>query len=187
LSATDIEQVKPSLSSSSLAAIPPRSVVESAAPPEEKADPTWFRWFKGFWAVLGLAVGGALYWVLMLWDWRRVGRRTRHFRIKLNNAWRSYFHPAYVKRHEAWRQGECAHCGACCEILWRCPFLRDDGKGNSHCSIHKSRPLPCRTFPIDPKTVSLISVDRPADRGCSYRFQMLIDQKREEAEARRAR
>ncbi len=128
---------------------------------------------------------GALYWLVMLWDIKGIGRRSRHYRIKVNNTWRSFFDRAYVTRHEAWRQGECAHCGACCEILWRCPFLRTDkNTQSSYCSVHKSRPLPCRTFPIDPKTVELISVDRSADNGCSYRFQQIIDQKRLELEAK---
>lgn len=139
---------------------------------------------KGLVSLWFVVFVGALYWLVMLWDVKQIGRRSRHYRIKVNNTWRSYFDDDYVKKHEAWRQGECAHCGACCEILWKCPFLRTDKTGNSYCSVHKSRPLPCRTFPIDPKTVELISVDRPSDQGCSYRFQQIIDQKRLELEAK---
>lgn len=143
-------------------------------------------YFKGLVSLWFVVFVGALYWLVMLWDIKGIGRRSRHYRIKVNNTWRSFFDRAYVTRHEAWRQGECAHCGACCEILWRCPFLRTDKETkNSYCSVHKSRPLPCRTFPIDPKTVELISVDRPADNGCSYRFQQIIDQKRLELEAKK--
>ena len=44
------------------------------------------------------------------------------------------------------RQGECQHCGACCRLVYNCPFLRmKDGK--SHCDVYFLRPPACRPYP----------------------------------------
>lgn len=132
--------------------------------------------FKGIPMVLGLFLMATGYWLLFVWDIKNLERRTRHYRLKMFNTWTTYFRPGTVAQWEEWRQSECAHCGACCEILWRCPFLKTDEQGNSHCSVHSKRPLPCRTFPIDPHSVELISKFRDVERSCSYRFAVIIDQ-----------
>lgn len=135
---------------------------------------------KGLFMFPTLVVAASLYWVAMLWDVKNFERRNSHFRLKLHNTWMTYFRPATVARWSGWRQSECAHCGACCEILWRCPFLSTDKDGNSQCTVHIKRPLPCRTFPIDPQSVELISKKRTAERSCSYRFAVLLDRMIEE-------
>ena len=61
------------------------------------------------------------------------------------------------------RQGECNRCGACCKILFTCPFLVED-KGVFTCSVYDHRPPSCRLFPMVP--ADLREVDR-----CAFSFE----------------
>jgi len=61
------------------------------------------------------------------------------------------------------RQGECNRCGACCKILFRCPFLVED-EGVFTCSVYDHRPPSCRLFPMVP--ADLREVDR-----CAFSFE----------------
>ena len=64
----------------------------------------------------------------------------------------------------ALRQGECNRCGACCEILFKCPFLKKHGDGTTTCGIYEDRPSQCRLFPIDRRDLEEV-------RGsCSFYF-----------------
>jgi hypothetical protein len=64
----------------------------------------------------------------------------------------------------ALRQGECNRCGACCELVFKCPFLKKNPDGTSMCGIYESRPNSCRLFPIDKRDIQEV-------RGtCSYYF-----------------
>ena len=45
------------------------------------------------------------------------------------------------------RTGKCIHCGACCRLPVKCPFLKFKPDGKSYCSIHPIRILICRTYP----------------------------------------
>ncbi len=119
-----------------------------------------------------LAISGGIYWLALLWDVKGVRRRTLHFYLKLRNLWQSYFAPKYVKKWEAMRFNDCGHCSACCEILWRCPFLKKDSSGRSTCTVHSNRPLPCRTFPIDYRAAEIISRGRKAENSCTYTFMV---------------
>ncbi|HEV2861780.1 MAG TPA: hypothetical protein VGX48_12290 [Pyrinomonadaceae bacterium] len=47
------------------------------------------------------------------------------------------------------RRGDCNRCGDCCEILFKCPFLKKHGDGTTSCGIYEDRPRQCRLFPID--------------------------------------
>ncbi len=134
-----------------------------------------FLLFKGLWLFPTLFIAATAYWSFFLWDFKNYEKRTSHYKLKLHNTWMTYFRPTSVAQWADWRQKECDHCGACCEILWRCPFLSTDQDGTSHCTVHAKRPLPCRTFPIDPESVELISKKRTLERSCSYRFAVLID------------
>lgn len=62
------------------------------------------------------------------------------------------------------REGECANCGACCQLPVKCCFLRFDDKGKSYCSIWKVRPLQCRKYPRTKK--EWITPEK-----CGYRFK----------------
>ncbi|HLL72635.1 MAG TPA: YkgJ family cysteine cluster protein [Pyrinomonadaceae bacterium] len=62
------------------------------------------------------------------------------------------------------RRGECNRCGACCEILLKCPFLKKHGDGTSTCGIYEDRPNQCRLFPIERRDLDEV-------RGqCSFYF-----------------
>jgi uncharacterized protein len=61
------------------------------------------------------------------------------------------------------RQGECNRCGACCKILFRCPFLGTDAEGQYTCRIYEQRFAQCRMFPLHSR--DLIEVEE-----CSYTF-----------------
>ena len=64
----------------------------------------------------------------------------------------------------ALRRGECNRCGACCELVFKCPFLRQNAGGASLCGIYENRPNSCRLFPIEPRDIEEV-------RGtCSYYF-----------------
>jgi Fe-S-cluster containining protein len=47
------------------------------------------------------------------------------------------------------RHGECNRCGACCKILFQCPFLVEV-EGGFTCSVYDHRPPSCRLFPMAP-------------------------------------
>jgi uncharacterized protein len=63
----------------------------------------------------------------------------------------------------ALRRGECDRCGACCKILFRCPFLAGDAQGNYSCRIYEHRFGQCRLYPIQPR--DMLEVEH-----CSYTF-----------------
>ncbi|MDP3057104.1 MAG: hypothetical protein Q8N37_01100 [bacterium] len=64
-----------------------------------------------------------------------------NFKSKLYRSIMSFFSVAENRR------GECANCGACCQLPVKCLFLRFDGKGKSYCAIWKYRFLQCRKYP----------------------------------------
>ena len=74
------------------------------------------------------------------------------------------FQPARVRASiEAGRSGECHRCGACCELLFRCPFLGRDAQNLPYCRIYGDlRPANCRNYPFD-------RIDSEIDR-CGFRF-----------------
>ena len=45
----------------------------------------------------------------------------------------------------ALRRGDCNRCGACCELLFKCPFLKKHADGATTCGIYENRPNSCRT------------------------------------------
>jgi len=64
----------------------------------------------------------------------------------------------------ALRRGECNRCGACCELVFKCPFLKKMSDGSSMCGIYENRPNSCRLFPIEKRDIQEV-------RGtCSYYF-----------------
>jgi hypothetical protein len=62
------------------------------------------------------------------------------------------------------RQGECNRCGACCKILFRCPFLGTDAEGQYTCRIYDRRFAQCRLFPLHAADL------RELGEQCSYSF-----------------
>jgi len=64
----------------------------------------------------------------------------------------------------ALRRGECNRCGACCELVFKCPFLKKTPDGTSLCGIYENRPNSCRLFPIEQRDI------REVKGTCSYYF-----------------
>ena len=63
------------------------------------------------------------------------------------------------------RKGECNRCGACCKILFRCPFLGTDALGQYTCRIYDKRFAQCRLFPLHAEDL------RELGEECSYTFE----------------
>jgi Fe-S-cluster containining protein len=63
------------------------------------------------------------------------------------------------------RQGECNRCGACCKILFRCPFLGTDEAGQYTCRIYDKRFAQCRLFPLHAQDLLELAEQ------CSYTFE----------------
>lgn len=88
------------------------------------------------------------------------GKLRRYFRVRVYTA----------KNEEllALRQGECTRCGACCKILFQCPFLVEEPASEAGtaytCSIYGKHFKNCRIFPIVPK--DLLDVEEE----CGYTF-----------------
>jgi len=78
------------------------------------------------------------------------------------------FRRSYVEAMVASRQGECGRCAACCKLLFKCPFLDESGPIPT-CSVHESRPMNCRFFPIDPKDLADRDLVDPGNP-CGYSF-----------------
>jgi len=62
------------------------------------------------------------------------------------------------------RKGECNRCGACCKILFQCPFLGTDAEGQYTCQVYEKRFAQCRLFPLH--AADLREVEQ-----CSYTFE----------------
>ncbi len=90
--------------------------------------------------------------------------RARQAHGKLRRFLRTNLRKQEVIDALALRRGECNRCGACCEILYKCPFVKKQADGTALCGIYEDRPNACRYFPIDQR--DLLEV-----RGtCSYYF-----------------
>lgn len=90
--------------------------------------------------------------------------RARQVSGKLRRFVHANFHKQEVIEMLALRRGECNRCGACCEILFKCPFLKKNMDGTSTCGIYEDRPNQCRLFPLEKRDLEEV-------RGtCSFYF-----------------
>jgi hypothetical protein len=90
--------------------------------------------------------------------------RARQVRGKLRRFVSIRFRKNEVIEKLALRRGECNRCGACCEILFKCPFLKKHLDGTTSCGIYEDRPDQCRLFPIERRDLDEV-------RGqCSFYF-----------------
>src|SRR5689334_3973733 len=90
--------------------------------------------------------------------------RARQAQGKIRRFVNTNFRKQETVANLALRRGECNRCGACCELVFKCPFLKKHPDGTSLCGIYENRPNSCRLFPIEPR--DLLEV-----RGtCSYYF-----------------
>jgi hypothetical protein len=90
--------------------------------------------------------------------------RAKQVQGKLRRFVNIRFRKEEVVAKLALRQGECNRCGACCEILFKCPFLKKHGDGVTTCGIYEDRPNQCRLYPIERRDLEEV-------RGqCSFYF-----------------
>jgi len=68
---------------------------------------------------------------------------------KLRRYYLTKFRKEFVKQQMAKRKGACKRCGACCKILFKCPYLRYNSEGLAECTIYEKRFEQCDKFPID--------------------------------------
>lgn len=74
-----------------------------------------------------------------------------------------------MRRSLARRAGECARCGACCELAFECVFLKKYKDGRTTCLIHGIKWDNCKYFPITAKDIEDRDKVRP-DVPCGYHF-----------------
>ncbi|MDT4896910.1 MAG: uncharacterized protein QOH25_1987 [Acidobacteriota bacterium] len=90
--------------------------------------------------------------------------RARQAQGKLRRFVSANFRKEEVIAQLALRRGDCNRCGACCEILFKCPFLKKHDDGTTTCGIYEDRPNQCRLFPIEKRDLEEV-------RGsCSFYF-----------------
>ena len=90
--------------------------------------------------------------------------RARQVQGKLRRFVNIRFRKDEVIEKLALRRGECNRCGACCEILFKCPFLKKHTDGTTTCGIYEDRPDQCRLYPIERRDLAEV-------RGqCSFYF-----------------
>jgi len=87
---------------------------------------------------------------------------------KLRRLYYVFLKPGYVSEKLKQRKGECRRCGACCKLLFTCPFL-DETNGTPTCKIHADKWKVCRLFPIDERDLRDRDIISP-DKKCGYYF-----------------
>lgn len=130
---------------------------------------TWQAYRTGFAFMVYLLLIGPL---IVLWKPWKIRERFYALKLKIHDAFGTYFQPKEVTRTLAARRGDCNRCGACCRILYRCPYLKDTPDGNTTCSIYDGRPDQCATFPHDAHSLQLLT---QMGVSCSYSFQPAYD------------
>ena len=90
---------------------------------------------------------------------------TSEFLRKARRAWFSIFHRDYIKKaSKVTREGECHRCGACCKLVYACPFLGHDAQNLPYCRIYGDlRPGACKNYPFD-------RVDSEIEQ-CGFKFK----------------
>ncbi len=105
---------------------------------------------------------------------KTIGRQVRkswvHGWGKVRRFCLAALRPGLVKEHAVRREGECARCGACCRLVYKCPALFFDAEGGAACRYHQVRPMNCRVFPIDERDIADRDLVMP-DRSCGFSFK----------------
>ena len=94
------------------------------------------------------------------------------FKLAWGKIRRFYYHKfnrSYVIKAKEKRHGECARCGTCCKLLFKCPFL-DETQTPSMCKVHNTRPFNCRIFPVDRADIADKNLVDSTKR-CGYYFE----------------
>ena len=90
--------------------------------------------------------------------------RARQAQGKIRRFLNTNFRKQEMVAALALRRGECNRCGACCELLFKCPFLKKKSDGTSLCGIYENRPNSCRLFPMEKRDIQELQ------GSCSYYF-----------------
>lgn len=94
-------------------------------------------------------------------------RRKNIFSQAMRKARRLYFsifHKEYVQESIKTRQGDCNRCGACCALVYRCPFLGKDSQDLPICRVYGTlQPQQCKNYPFD-------SIDNEVE-DCTFKFE----------------
>ncbi|MGK5084453.1 hypothetical protein WDW37_14255 [Bdellovibrionota bacterium FG-1] len=105
--------------------------------------------------------------MILKWYEQRVEKRNLlgQFLRKWRRFFIGNFNPGHIQKAiDSTRSGECKRCGACCELLFRCPFLGRDGQNMPYCRVYgELRPTNCRNYPFDAR-------DSEVDQ-CGYSFK----------------
>ena len=107
------------------------------------------RWFHFGLPIARWRVAPPMVWIDLVEGW---GKVRRFFMIR--------FMPTRVSRQMSRRRGQCVRCGACCKLLFKCPFL----KGN-HCIKYAKRAKQCALFPMSPKDLKFL------EHTCGFYFE----------------
>jgi hypothetical protein len=97
-----------------------------------------------------------------------VSQRLAHGLGKIRRVYYWTVRKEYILRSHARRRGECVRCGACCKLMFRCPWLDESG-ALPVCVRHETRPMNCRVYPIDEADLADRDVIMP-DKKCGYSF-----------------
>ena len=82
---------------------------------------------------------------------------------KIRRFYKSTFRYRKAARGLELRRGECNRCGRCCKILFRCPFLIEEGDSYS-CRIYGHHFTACKLFPLEPADLAEL------DGECTFYF-----------------
>ena len=88
---------------------------------------------------------------------------------KVRRWYVGHFRRAYIAQQTTARQGSCSRCGACCKLLFRCPFLLEEVPGTYTCRIHGNKPENCHIFPISKADLRDRDLVMPSQK-CGYHF-----------------
>ena len=89
---------------------------------------------------------------------------------KIRRFYYHKFNPSYIEKNIIRRKGDCIRCGACCQLVFKCPFLKYEN-GIAVCEIHEKRPGNCRHFPIDERDIGDRDLVLP-NKKCGFSFNM---------------
>ena len=98
------------------------------------------------------------------------GFERARFRLRqLTGKFRRYYYSSIatsgIAARLALREGDCNRCGACCKILFRCPFLAEPHPGEYSCRIYGHHFGQCKLYPLTPADLKEI------DGECSFTFK----------------
>ncbi|MDF2548358.1 MAG: hypothetical protein K0R93_3256 [Anaerosolibacter sp.] len=90
----------------------------------------------------------------------------KHYQGKIRRFYLSHFGKDYVESQLEKREGNCKMCGRCCQLGYRCPFLRTDNSCGVYNDHRWMRPAQCAFFPLDQRDMEEMN-----NSACGYYFE----------------